>query len=68
MADARLRLVREAGGVTGPFLSLGGLRAGAPVLAAAPGVAAVLSQATGIALLGGPDLLAEAQEDQRRTA
>ena len=65
---AGLLLVREAGGVTGPFLSLGGLRAGAPVLAAAPGVAAVLSQATGSALLGGPDLLAEAQEDQRRTA
>ena len=65
---AGLLLVREAGGVTGPFLSLGGLLAGAPVLAAAPGVAGVLSQATGIPLLAGPDLLADAQEDQRRTA
>lgn len=65
---AGLLLVREAGGVTGPFLSLGGLLAGAPVLAAAPGVAGVLSEATGIPLLAGPDLLAEAEEDQRRTA
>lgn len=66
---AGLLLVREAGGVTGPFLSLGGLLAGAPVLAAAPGVAGVLSQATGIPLLEGPDLLAEAnEEDQRKTA
>jgi myo-inositol-1(or 4)-monophosphatase len=65
---AGLLLVREAGGVTGPFLSLGGLLEGAPVLAAAPGVAGVLSQATGIPLLAGPDLLTEAQEDQRRIA
>lgn len=55
---AGLLLVREAGGITGPFLSLGGLVDGAPVLAASPGVAAVLSAATGIALLDGDDLLA----------
>ena len=66
---AGLLLVREAGGVTGPFLSLGGLLAGAPVLAAAPGVAGVLSAATDIPLMTGPDLLTEAtEEDERRTA
>ncbi|ANH07698.1 inositol monophosphatase family protein [Shinella sp. HZN7] len=65
---AGLLLVREAGGVTGPFLSLGGLTAGAAVLAAAPGVAAILSEATGIPLLTGPDLLAAAEEAHRRTA
>lgn len=63
---AGLLLVREAGGVTGPFLSLGGLLAGAPVLAAAPGVAAVLSKATAIPLLAGPDLVADAKEDDQR--
>jgi myo-inositol-1(or 4)-monophosphatase len=65
---AGLLLVREAGGVTGPFLSLGGLTDGAPVLAAAPGVAHLLSEATGIPLLAGPDLLAAGQEAHRRTA
>jgi myo-inositol-1(or 4)-monophosphatase len=45
---AGLLLVREAGGVTGPFLSRNGLLDGAPVLAAAPVMAAALSQATGI--------------------
>ncbi|NGM45892.1 inositol monophosphatase [Rhodobacter sp. SGA-6-6] len=54
---AGLLMVREAGGVTGPFLSLGGLTEGAPVLAAAPGVAGILSRATGIPLLSGPDRL-----------
>lgn len=54
---AGLLMVREAGGVTGPFLARGGLTEGAPVLAAAPGVAAVLSRATGIPLLSGPDRL-----------
>ena len=58
---AGLLLVREAGGVTGPFLSLGGLTEGAPVLAATPDVAAILSRASGIPLLNGPDLLAEPQ-------
>jgi myo-inositol-1(or 4)-monophosphatase len=65
---AGLLLVHEAGGVTGPFLSLGGLTAGAPVLAAAPGVARTLSDATGIPLLSGPDLLVPADEEHRRTA
>ncbi len=58
---AGLLLVREAGGVTGPFLSLGGLTEGAPVLAASPDVAAILSLASGIPLLDGPDLLAGPQ-------
>ncbi len=58
---AGLLLVREAGGVTGSFLSLGGLTEGAPVLAATPDVAAILSRASGIPLLDGPDLLAEPQ-------
>ena len=65
---AGLLLVREAGGVTGPFLSLGGLTEGAPVLAAAPGVATVLSEATGIPLLAGRDVMPPAQQDQRRRA
>jgi len=66
---AGLLLVREAGGVTGPFLSLGGLLAGAPVLAATPAVAGALSEATGIPLLAGPDLLADVKdEEQRKTA
>lgn len=48
---AGLLLVAEAGGRVGPFLSVGGMLRGAPVLAAAPGVAEVLSQASGIPLL-----------------
>jgi myo-inositol-1(or 4)-monophosphatase len=65
---AGLLLVREAGGVTGPFLSLGGLMNGAPVLAASPAVAATLSAATGIPLLGNDDLLAPADMMTLRTA
>jgi myo-inositol-1(or 4)-monophosphatase len=45
-----LLLVREAGGVCNDFLDGDGLMNGNPVLAAAPGVAAGLSQATGIRL------------------
>lgn len=52
---AGLLLVTEAGGRVGPFLSLGGLLQGAPVLAAAPGVADVLSAASGIPLLPAAD-------------
>lgn len=55
---AGLLLVREAGGVTGPFLALGGLTEGAAVLAATPDVAGILARSTGIPLLDGPDLLA----------
>lgn len=55
---AGLLLVREAGGVTGPFLSLGGLTRGGAVLAASPGVAGPLCRATGIPLLSGPDVRA----------
>jgi len=47
---AGLLLVREAGGVCNDFLDGEGLMKGNPVLAAAPGVAAGLSQATGIPL------------------
>lgn len=63
---AGLLLVREAGGVTGPFLGLGGLTAGAPVLAASREVAAILSDATGIPLLTGPDLLPDSESRTRR--
>lgn len=52
-------LVTEAGGVVGPFLSAGGLLDGGPVLAATPGVARVLSAATGIPLLGGETFASE---------
>ncbi|MFH5776158.1 inositol monophosphatase family protein [Paracoccus sp. NGMCC 1.201697] len=65
---AGLLLVREAGGVTGPFLSLGGLTQGAPVLAANPHVGGILSHATGIPLLAGPDLLAQGDDKLLRTA
>ena len=51
---AGLLLVEEAGGVCNDFLAGGGLTAGNPVLAAAPGVAAGLSRATGIPLSGRP--------------
>lgn len=64
---AGLLLVREAGGLTGPFLSVGGLVDGAPVLAAAPGSARIMSEATGIPVLTGGDMLPGFQ-DQRRTA
>ncbi|MDN3710701.1 inositol monophosphatase family protein [Paracoccus cavernae] len=50
-----LLMVREAGGVTCGFLSGGGLDDGGAVLAATPAVAAILSQATGIALFEGRD-------------
>jgi myo-inositol-1(or 4)-monophosphatase len=49
---AGLLLVEEAGGVCNDFLAGGGLMAGNPVLAVAPGVAAGLSRATGIPLSG----------------
>ncbi|MBE7731984.1 inositol monophosphatase family protein [Devosia faecipullorum] len=65
---AGLLLVREAGGVTGAFLSVDGLAHGAPVLAAAPGVAELMSRATGIALQQEPDFLPDAACRQRRTA
>ena len=65
---AGLLLVREAGGVTGPFLARDGLTAGAPVLAASPAVAATLSAATGIPLLTGEDLRSDAAERIPRIA
>ncbi|MFK4824453.1 inositol monophosphatase family protein [Paenochrobactrum sp. BZR 588] len=54
---AGLLLVREAGGVTGPFLSLDGLMKGAPVLAVTPAVADYLSKASRIEILESADLL-----------
>jgi myo-inositol-1(or 4)-monophosphatase len=45
---AGLLLVEEAGGVVAPFLALNGLLEGGGVLAACPGVAAGISEATGI--------------------
>ncbi|MBN9242015.1 MAG: inositol monophosphatase [Mesorhizobium sp.] len=51
---AGLLLVDEAGGLTNRFLDGGGLASGNPVLAAAPGVAAALSQTIGIPLAGLP--------------
>lgn len=65
---AGLLLVREAGGVTGPFLSQGGLTQGAAVLAAAPGVAQVLSEATGIPILTDADLHPQTDLHIQRTA
>ena len=47
---AGLLMVKEAGGVVGPYLAVGGLANGGAVLAAAPGVAAGMSAATGIPL------------------
>lgn len=46
---AGLLMVKEAGGVVGPYLSLGGLAHGGPVIAAAPGIAAGMAEATGLA-------------------
>lgn len=64
---AGLLLVREAGGLTGPFLSVGGLGNGAAVLAAAPSLAGIMSEATGIPVLSGRDTL-PGTEQQRRMA
>jgi myo-inositol-1(or 4)-monophosphatase len=47
---AGLLLVEEAGGRVGPFLELGGLTAGGPVIAAAPGIADGVAAATGLVL------------------
>ncbi len=47
---AGLLLVREAGGLISPFLEAGGLARGAPVLAAAPGIAAAMAELTRIGL------------------
>ena len=47
---AGLLLVREAGGRVGPFLDLGSLTEGGPVIAAAPGIAQGFAEATGLAL------------------
>jgi len=48
---AGLLLVREAGGVTAPFLELDGLAKGGAVLAAAPAIAEGISRATRIPFL-----------------
>jgi myo-inositol-1(or 4)-monophosphatase len=49
---AGLLMVREAGGRVGAFPGAGGLVGGGPVFAAAPGVAAEFSVATGLGLEG----------------
>jgi len=46
---AGLLMVAEAGGRVGPFLELGGLTDGGPVIAAAPGIAEDFAAATGLA-------------------
>jgi myo-inositol-1(or 4)-monophosphatase len=45
---AGLLLVEEAGGRAGPFLTLGTLADGGPVIAAAPGIAGSFATATGL--------------------
>ena len=45
---AGLLLVEEAGGRAGPFLTLGSLADGGPVIAAAPGIAGSFAAATGL--------------------
>lgn len=47
---AGLLLVEEAGGVVGPFLDRDGLASGGGVVAAAPGIGTLMSQATGLVL------------------
>nr|WP_244480670.1 inositol monophosphatase family protein [Mesorhizobium sp. Root157] len=47
---AGLLMVQEAGGIVGPYLSQDGLRHGGPVIAAAPGIAAGMAEATGLRL------------------
>ncbi len=47
---AGLLLVEEAGGRTGPFLTLGSLADGGPVIAATPGIAETFAEATGLLL------------------
>ena len=47
---AGLLLVNEAGGRVGPFPQPGGLLAGGPVIAAAPGIAAGFAEATGLGM------------------
>ena len=47
---AALSILSEAGAMVSPFLRNGGLERGIPILAAAPGVAAALSEAARIAL------------------
>ena len=49
---AGLLLVREAGGRVGPFLRIGSLAGGGPVIAAAPGIAADFGEACGLAIDG----------------
>jgi myo-inositol-1(or 4)-monophosphatase len=47
---AALAILAEAGATVSPFMAGDGARAGNPILAAAPGIAAALSAATSIAL------------------
>lgn len=47
---AGLLLVKEAGGKIGPFMQDGALLHGGPVIAAAPGIAKIMSEAVGLPL------------------
>jgi myo-inositol-1(or 4)-monophosphatase len=48
---AGLLLVEEAGGVIGPYLQGNWFSDGGPVIAAAPGIARGLSEATGLSIV-----------------
>lgn len=65
---AGLLLVEEAGGRIGGFLEANGLRQGGAVLASAPGLADLMSRATGIALRAVPDHNGVPRTDLRQTS
>ncbi|MNL85585.1 hypothetical protein D3C87_2139480 [compost metagenome] len=56
---AGLLLVAEAGGDVCPFMEIGSLRDGGPVLASAPGIAGGISQASRIPIAPADELVAE---------
>ncbi|MGF6177105.1 inositol monophosphatase family protein [Ensifer sp. 4252] len=58
---AGLLLVAEAGGDVCPFMEIGSLRGGGPVLASAPGIAVGISRASRIPIAPGGDVVAELQ-------
>jgi myo-inositol-1(or 4)-monophosphatase len=58
---AGLLLVAEAGGDVCPFLQIGSLRDGGPVLASAPGIAAGISRASKIPIVSTEGALREVQ-------
>lgn len=58
---AGLLLVAEAGGDVCPFMEIGSLRGGGPVLASAPGIAGGISRASRIPIASAGDVVAELQ-------